>query len=397
MSRVMRSLAVVLCCVVVANIVLAQAQEEKKPIGISLQVGAQATDNRDSAPDGQEEDNVDIFARPRVDLMYSSESAVLDLYYAPSYRWRSDPSAIQNEDEWHHDLNVDGRLRVAERTTLRARERFNYTDDPEITEGDVNLRRDSSYLMNRAEVGISHDLTDRLNMDLLGKHMVKRYDDDQIADNYDEQLASAELAARQKLSQTLVGMGIVGAEMVDYEEINGVKRGYDSVLAGVGVEKMLSEMVSVHALGGVQYAEYDDPTISSETAPLVRLGAMAKVSDTVRFTARATHKLDNAYSYPYTSQRHTSVYGTVLWNATARLDLSAFAEYRYEKYEADTVNPALAVNSGDETTVLGVASATYKLLSKTKVSLSYVIEDVDSDVSTTFTRNAGTLSVTQDF
>jgi len=386
----------VLSGVIVANVVFAQAAEEdKKAIGASVEVWATATDNRDSTPD--EDSNIDIGIRPRVDLMLETEAALLDLYYAPSYRWRSDPSDIQNEHEWHHDVSLMGRIDITDTTELRARERFNFTDDPDITEGGVNLRRDASYIMNRANVGINSFLTPTFNVDLVAQHMIKRYDDDAIADAFDEEIGSAELSARKKMSESLVGVAMVGVEMVSYEEFNNIERGYDSYFGGLGLEKTLTDRVTINGLGGVQAAEYDDGSIDSEVSPLVRLGLNAKLADTVNLIARGTYKLDNAYSYPYTSQRHTSVFANLMWSATQELGISAFAEYRHEDYDADTVNPGLNAASGDETTVLAVLRASYKILSKTTVSISYLFEDVDSDVSPTFTRNAGTLALKQDF
>ncbi len=400
MSRMARLLTVVLCGAVVTSAVVARAQEETKPINASITVGGILSDNRDSAPDGSEEDNLDIYARPLIQLMHEGEMTLLDLYYGPSYRWRSDPSQIQNEHEWHHDLNLTGRLKVTPNTTLRARERFNFTDDPDITGGGVNIRRDASYMMNRLYAGINQTMGERMNLDLVAHHMIKRYDDSDIADMYDEEVARAEFTARRKLTETFVGMGLIGAEMVSYEKIDDIERSYDSVFAGLGLAKQLGDRISVNALGGVQMADYDDGTIGSETVPIIRVGLDADVSESVSLTARGAHKLDNAYSFPYTSQRHTSVFANLAWRTSKVLTLSAFGEYRFEEYEADTVNPQLGVTSGDETTILAMATAAYKLMDKTTVALSYSIEDVDTsspDVGATFTRNTGRVALTQEF
>jgi len=398
MSRMTRLLVVVLSGVVLGNVVFAQENgPEKKLFGGSVEAWGTATDNRDSSPDGMEEDNIDVGIRVRGDVKLETEAVLLDLYYAPSYRWRSDPSDIQNENEWHHDVSLMGKLKVTESTELRARERFNYTDDPDITEGGVNLRRDASYIMNRASAGINSFLTETFNVDLVAQHMIKDYDDGAIADNYNEEIGSAELSARKKMSESLVGVAMLGAEMVSYEKFNGIERGYDSYFGGLGLEHKLTPTVTLNGLGGIQAAEYDDDTIDSEVSPLVRLGLKANLAESVALLVNGTYKLDNAYSYPYTSQRHTSVFANLMWAATEALGLSAFAEYRLEEYEADTVNPGLNAASGDETTVLAVLSASYKILSQTTVTASYLFEDVDSDVSMTFTRNAGTLALKQEF
>ena len=74
----------------------------------------------------------------------------------------------------------------------------------------------------------------------------------------------------------------------------------------------------------MQVAEYDDDMIDSETAPLIRVGVDAQLAENVSLVARGSHKLDNAYTFPYTSQRHTSVNATVAWRTTEDLLLSAF-------------------------------------------------------------------------
>jgi opacity protein-like surface antigen len=381
-----------------------QAQEESgRALGGSVTVGGVSTDNRDSAADGAEESNVDLFVQPIAELNLQGDSTALELLLGPRYRYRSDPSAIQNEDELHLDSRINFSHRFSEQTSVRLRDQFNYTDDPEVEAGNAVLRRDSSYLMNRAMAGLNHKITQTLAVDVQVNHMLKRYDDSATAARSDEDRLHAGLILSRELNQTLSALLLVGAERTDSENDLGLDRGFDTAYAALGINKSLTQKTAFSLIAGAQGAEYEDDDLDSQVSPYLRASVKSEISRTLVFNAQASHQISQAYSYPFSSQNHTSIFGKMDWQAMSRLQLGLFLEYRIEDYDSDSVSesaPAsafLADRSGEEITLLGRASATVKLADRTKVTLAHLIEDVDSDVFVSFTRNATSLTLTQEF
>lgn len=409
MTKVARLMVVVMCGVIILSGLPWAAAIEGTPINIHADAGATVTDNRDSAEDGFEESNVDLFIGGRFQFLMDWESALLDLYYAPRFRYRTDPSVIQNDSEWQHELNVIGQISPLSRLTLRAQERFNFTDDPSVDEAGATLRRDSSYLMNRVDVLAALDVTQTLETSLDVAHMLKRYDDDDVAARSDEDRITVGLNARQGLSSTMTLIGRVALqsfELEDYIAADGsltLPRGFDALQVGVGLEQTFSRTLVGSIIAGIQSAEYEDAALDDETVPFVSAQLAAAPAETVQLRAQVSHMLVNAYAYPFSSQKHTSLFGQAQWDVTSMLMLSAGLEYRIEDYDADTVNPAVTADAfpkdreGEENTFIGTLAAKVKVTPSTAVQVAYSLEDVDSDVFATFTRNAGTISVSQEF
>jgi len=409
MTKAAKWMVVVLCGVVMLSGLPWAAAIEGTPIKVRADVGATSTDNRDSADDAFEEDNVDIFVGGRFECLFDWEAALLDLYYAPRYRYRSDPSAIQNENEWHHQVNLIGEVSPLSRLTLRVQERFDYTDDPSVDQAGATLRRDSSYLMNRVDVLASLDVTKTLETSVDVGHMLKRYDENTVVDRADEDRLIVGVNARQQIAPTMSVLGRVAWQnynLEDYVASDGslmLPRGFDALQVGVGLEQVFSPKVIGSAMVGIQSSFYEDNALDDETLPFGTALLAATPAKTVRLRAQVSHMLVNAYAYPFTSQRLTSLYGKAMWDVTSMVELACTLQYRIEDYDRETVNPAVTNDAfakdreGEENAFIGGLSATVKVTPSTAVQVAYSYENVDSDVFTTFNRNAGSVTVSQKF
>ncbi len=398
----MRSaLLVAMCGTALAAGRASAQQQEGKVLGAAVEVGATATDNRDSTPDGKS--NTDIFARARLSALLDWQTAVLNLYVAPGFRYRTDPSSIQNDTEFHITGNADFKAALTPTTAFRADENLAYTDDPQIDAGNVITRRDSTFIANRVSAGIRQDLTQTANVDLYGWNQIKRYDEETVARISDQDQTGGELTGRLMLSDTLAGTAMVGAEMYDTKDYYNLQRGFDTYYGGLGAEQAFTQTILVNGMVGVQQATYEDDQIDDMTSPMARVGIKAQVAQNAYLTGQIRHQLDNAYSYPFVATKHTSAFAKFDLQATKMLGFGLFGEYRLEDYDSDMVSPSapaeafLKDRSGQETTILAMASASLNLTQTTKVTLSQLYEDVDSDVLVSFTRNATTLSLIQDF
>lgn len=401
MMKLRTLLAFALCATYLFGIHDAAAMGEGDPVKLSITAAAEYTDNRDSSP--AEEENTDLFLTPRIDAILHGERLMLDFYYMPSYRYRSDPSDIQNDTELHHDLGINLTHNVSPKVKLRANERFNITDDPAIVEEGTTLRRDSSYAMNRAELGMTVGVTRRGHIDVSGHHRIKMYDEGIVADESDEERLQAKGRLWNQLGPTL-GIMVMGEYMVqDYDSARGLERGFDAIYAGVGVEKILGKALRGQVSVGWSELEYEDSALGSDSAPYVQ--ALIKLSphDRAELAVTVSYMLRDSDVYPYTSQEYTSLGADLKWAASKQWVLNGGLTYRLGEYDVDsapvTTTDATYVRpvGGDEETVVGHVGVTFVINSKTSLGLRQLYEDVDSDVSTTFTRNATRLGLSKVF
>lgn len=377
--------------------VFAQDEPDSTPFEFSVTVKGEYSDNRDSAPDGEEESNTDLFVTPRLDFVIDGDRTLLNFMYAPSYRYRNDPSDIQNEDEFFHEVGVDLKHQATPRLGLRLNETYNYTDDPEVDRGGVELRRDSSYSLNRVKAGVKYDIERRTAVDVSGEHMTKDYDEDVREEESDEDMAGGMIAVSRQVART-VAMSLFGAyETWDSENLEDLERGFDTVFGGLGMEKAFSQHVKGDLRVGWQTTDYENDDLDSEDTPYVRAGFQVAPNPGTRFKVYGAYSMENAYSYPYASQKRTQIHSRLEWDASPKLEMAVSGEYRLEDYEADKAPASTGAEDGDETTVIAKAELAYKIAHGMTLKFVQMFEDVDSDVYVSFTRNSSSLALSKQF
>lgn len=394
------------------------------PLEFSLKLEVAFTDNRDAAPDGLEEDNTDLMIKPRIGARLDGDRTVLNLYYEPTYRYRTDPARTQNDDDFLHDLGIHLRHAVTPRCILKVSEFFNLTDNPSVAAAGTTLQRDSSFTINRVEAGLTYDIDRQSKVEVDGKHRIKSYDEGAL-DYLDEESASGTLRLLQKASRTMIVVGEVKAESFEYEDtVVGERflvraatldRGFTSLAAGVGVDSEFRNNCRASARVGYIQLEYEDDGIDSEGAPYVSGQLRVASVPSTRFTAAVTHTLRDADVFPFASQSYTDLHAGVEVDTTEKVTVGLSATYRMGDYSADqlpsgireqaTINAVLepfggaAIEDldGDETVITVKGSVALELSEDTVLKVSQQYEDEDSDVSTSFTRNETSIFLVRSF
>jgi len=398
----------------------AWAQEDPKesdPIKFSASFLAEYNDNRGSASSGKE-DTWDFALSPRVDALLDRDRTVVNLHYVPTYRFRDDPSAWQDEHELYHDLGLDVGHWVVPRVKLRLNETFNFTDDTTIQKGATPIRTDTPFLLNRIEGGASVRATPMSNLDIRGRHMVKRYEEEDISRESDEDSISGGLAYWRHISRTLAALGEVDASQFDYGSGDNFDRGFKTVHTGVGAEYILNQNLKGGARLGWQSLDYDADDVHSDAGPFVSLALHGATMPITRLTAGLSYMLRDSDVYPYVSQTHTYFFLDMDWDATRNVTVGALASYGISEYESgalpERAEPYLLgvveerglssiddldLNS-EERIVSLAASVAYKLGLRTSIKLAQRFDDVDSgsrDILADYNRNTTTLVLTQQF
>jgi len=217
---------------------VAQGQDgqEGQALRGSVGVVVESTDNRDASP-ANEQDNIDVFLRPRAELFLGSDSSFLELYYAPSLRYRSEPGDDQDETGLLHSAGLNGKYSLSERMRVRAGDVLSIADDPQIEESGRIMREDHTYTDNTVHGGMNYDVLKYSNIDLLLRNQIRRFDDEVVANRSDEDETSIRLQHRYSLTATL--RTLLTGEYRMYSYVEDI-RDFDSVVTAIGLENVFS-------------------------------------------------------------------------------------------------------------------------------------------------------------
>jgi hypothetical protein len=401
MSRTVEILGLVLCGLCLTGAVgLAEGEAVGgDPVEFAVSVEGSYTDNRDAVPT-DEQDNFDVIATPRADVFADWERTILDFYYAPAFRYRTDPADSQDEAEWFHAVGVNLDHRAAPRLKFKLSDRFDYNEDPAVEDGGTRVGPERLFFLNQANATVIGELTRQSLLEVYGWQKTKRYEDNEVADILDEDRTDAGLKLWRRLHRTqavfLEGRG----SMYGYENPNGVQRDFDLFYTGVGIENTFSQNLRGLLAGGWQWQEYDDPGLNKQDSPYVQGSLEGNLTPATRMVAAVTHGIRDSDAFPYASQEYNEYYLKGEWDATAAVTLGLWGKIRNGNYDDSAPTTAVsdvALPGGDEDAVVAAAEAGYKLNEQTGVRLVQHYEDVDSDVSVPFTRNTTSLILSRHF
>jgi len=399
--------AMVLCgLLVMASVALAQ-QKEGDVMKFSATIYGEGTDNRDSK--ANPDSNFDAYLMPRVDInLHGERDATLDFHYAPYYRFRSNPSEIQNKTELFHDLGLSTVYQSSQVLEFRFQDNFYKTDDPAIDKKGVTLRRDSSYMMNYITGGGNYQLSNgRTRVDLSARDTTKRYTDTLVAVESDEDSIGVCFTGWHQAQRTLALLGVLDYAQFAYDSSKGIERGFNAISAGAGLEKIVSKTLRFNLRGGMIGADYKDDSLKAESAPFASLEINALSTPAARINASLAYLLRDSDVYPFPSQECTQFYTRMEWDTSKMLTLGLSGTYRNGKFTRGSLTPEGLIyqqastykTEGNKVTLIVQADASYTIDadSSTTIKLAASHENVDSDVSEEYTRNGTSLTVSRKF
>lgn len=386
------------------------------PLQISLYGIVHYTDNRDAWPEN-EESTWDFYGRLRAGISYPGEPLWIDGYYAPSYRYRTNPSEVQNETELHHDVGLHVRHHPTPRMEVRFLEKFDYTDDPKIEEGNRVIRGDQTYYLSRTELGLIHAVTRRSTVDVFGRYLTKQYSEDAAAKTSDEERIEGGLTLHGHVTPQMGVLAMAQYSTYEFASPYGINRDFASALGGGGVEYIYNPNLRVGAKAGVQSVQYEDENLSSQVAMFGELWAKGWTVPSLHLMASLGHGIREADAYPFASQEYTEGRMGVEWQAGPRWILGLSGVYRISDYDRKMLpsgveaawarDPALreflraatsrGSQEGSEATTEIEAGVTFKLTETSSARLVQRYERVDSDVGDDYTKNATTLTISKQF
>ena len=373
------------------------AEEVGQPLRFSIGASAAMTDNRDAA-ESNKQDNIDYRITPRLDYIYSGQASRINLFYMPSYRYRTEAGDTSDDSLWEHKFGFKALNEVSERTRLSLYENFTYTDDPEIENGGTVERADYTYTANQIKGTLNTDLLRSSNLDLAIENRLKSYENEAMAKTSDEDSTSLEAAYRYQINQTL--RSVLGVSYIMYSYDDSLSRDFDSVIAKVGLENNFTPTTLGVLTVGLQTRDFDDSDMDADDEPYLLASLENKTGSDLTLGASVGHGIRDTDAYPFSSQVYTEARGFGHFNLAPEIVLSAVVTYRLSEYEessipADAVTDGLSI--GDETTVVGDLNLAFNMIANLSMFVGYRYEDIESDVARSYSRNTGRLGATLNF
>ncbi len=376
------------------------AEEVGQPFRFSIGVSAEFTDNRD-AVELNEQDNVDFRISPRLDYIYSGEAGSLNLFYLPSYRYRTEAGDTGDDTLWEHDFGLKIKRSISERTRLSLNEKFDYTDYPQIENGGIAVRGDHTYIANTIKASLNTDLLRHSNLDLAIENHLKSFDDDAIAKTSDEGSTTLNAVHRYQINQTL--RSVLGASYIMYTYDNSLNRDFDSIIAKVGLENSFTPTTLGVLTVGLQTRDFDDSDMDVDDEPYLLASLENKTGSDLTLGASVGHGVRDTDSFPFSSQIYTELRGFGHLYLAPEIVLSAVFTYRMSEYDEDTI-PANVVaedflfdTNGDETTIVGDLNLAFNMIHNVSMFVGYRYEDIDSDVAQSYSKNTGRIGASLNF
>jgi hypothetical protein len=303
--------------------------------------------------------------------------------YRPSYVWwderPSDSTDFQNELDFILNQTFTPRLSLSVVDTLRRGE------SPKLRDDDDNVvRENSDFYYNTLNGTLGYLLRPATRLELAGRYVALRYDEDNYSESEDFDLYVGGLTLRHQIVPETTLIGEFRGESVEYE---GPDRGSKSIYVGGGVEQIFSPSLIGNLVGGYQRKEFNDGDIDSQGTPYVDASATFLPTPATRISAGVGYSMYETEVYPFASQDRAQMYASIAHDFTARVALYLSGSYIIGDYSADQAlaepdpaNPTVTAKDGEEDTLQLSARVTYQINRSNWLEAGWQYSDFTSDL-----------------
>lgn len=385
MRRVRFAAMGLLACGVMAS---AWAWDPGSGVTLEVRLEGEYNDNRDGT-ESATEDTFNFKLQPRAAFAYDFGLTYIDLFYMPYFLTRSDARDDQNDTEFYHELGANLRHEITPGLTFRISERFSMTDDPRVTEGGTTVRESATYNRNVLGIGLDIDVDPMTMLAVGGRSEIKRHDRREWR-NYDEDKWGADVVLRREMGAMMNGLARFNYTKSEFS--GEIDRGAEYIFLGVGVEKTFSPHVAAYINVGWNSADYNALDDSKDTPAGDARLVLSPTPDT-SLSLAASYELADSDWWGYTTQERTALSATVNHRLTPRIASVLALGHTLGAYKSDTALGNQQPGDGDDDLTTVRAGVVYRMNHNMDLEFGYQMEDWDSDIRDSFTRNKYTVAL----
>lgn len=371
-----------------------------RPFHVENSLHVAYDDNVTYASDGNEIDS--FFFRESLTLSaeHNYDGGFLGLRYNPAFEWYED---VGDEDmtAWSHSADFVWSHNMSRRTSLTLSDLFAMYDRPEVVGSDGVIRQqDYSYAYNSVNAGLSTLFSERLRGDVMGRHQLLQYQEDEVGNAEDYTIYTVGLSLASifaKSSSVFVDASYDditydgSGEMQDVslpgedgsvQSVQIPDRDANTYSAGLGVEHMFSPNLIGRLRAGYMFKDMQAADQSNESSPYGEGTITVVPSPAFRVSLNANYSMYQSGLLSYANQQRTATTLSLSYDMTAKLMLSVAGSYYVSDYSSDDavdlVDPN-EVGDGQEQAATFAARLNYRVTRNNTIELGYAYTQLDSD------------------
>lgn len=332
--------------------------------------------------ENNEQDSFKIIEALELSYNLNLEQSFLSLRYMPSLVYWEDRD--EDDSDLHHAFDAVINHAFNPRTSFTFKNTFRLAENPESIDRDSVARENNDYIYNTANAALSYLVAEATRLEVAGRVLTLRYDEDAVADINDYDLYVGGLTLRHSLQPSTAVLGELRYETLGYEN---ELRDSDTMYVGGGVEHIFNPAFLGNIRAGLQSRDFDSAAQGDRDTPYVDGSITFLPTPATRITAGASYSQFEADVNPFASRERTRVFASLAHDITAKVSGYLTAAHTLSQYDGDEAVGDTAVADGDEDLNQFSARATYELNRNNLLEASWQVLDLGSDVRNDFTRN----------
>lgn len=368
------------------------AQGEGRAFQVVNRLRLEYDDNIREENKGEEDESVKVIEEIEFVGNVSLEQTFLSLRYKPGFVYWADRD--EDNEDIHHDLDFILNHEFTPRLSLGVKESLKVAQLPELMERGTVVRQENDYTYNTVNGTVSVNLRPETRFDIAGRHILLRYDEEEVADFQDYDIMVGGLTLRNQFVPETAVLAELRAESAEYVNDDIVDRGFDTMEAGLGLEQIFSASVLGSARAGIM--EKDMETASgNESSPYGEASLTFLPSPATRISLGASFALMETDVYPFSNQERTRFFASIAHDITARLSAYLSTGYSIGDYDSDDIatgaeaeaETLLQSTSGSEDIAQVSARLTYQVTKSNWLETGWQYYNVESDLRGDYERN----------
>jgi len=315
---------------VVALPVVCRGAEGKLPFQVFNRLRVEYDDNiRQEDTDTDASWKIIEEAEFAVDM--SLEDTFVGIRYRPSFVWWDNRS--EDDTDFHHAMDLVFKQKFSPRFSLGVKDTLRRAELPELVEEGRVVRENNDYLYNSLDGSFSTVLRPDTRMDIAGRWLTLRYDDDDVADREDYDIYVAGLT----LYHNIVPESALGLDLryqnADYQSDRN--RDSDDYQVGAALQQVFNPNLFADLRVGYERKELDQAVEDSQETPYGEISLTFLPSPATRITGGAGYSLFETDIYPFGNQTRTRFFANLAHDLTAKISVYLSGIYTKGDYDGD--------------------------------------------------------------
>ena len=367
-------------CVILPSSLFAQAGQN--PVDISNVLRVEYDDNVFSTGTSSATGKTDSMKIVEsLELLFDTEQGptYFGVVYAPSFVYYEDRPG--DSSDVNHQLDASLIHKFTPRNVFQIKETLRRSDEPELIQDDVTVRKNNDFLYNSLNASFSSQVVpEKLNLKLDGRYALLRYDESDVADASDYDQFTGGLDLVHALGPNASAGGQVRFTSLDYES---EFRDLEAVQVGTIISNVFSPALQGDLRLGYEYRDASAAVEQTSDSPYVDGSLVFLPVKNTQITVGAGYSKDKSPLNRFAQQERVRVYANANHSLTPALRLTvsgSVSEGTFDTDDATSLFDPDVDTDGNESVVQATVGLTYKVNVRNSILATFQFTELESDV-----------------